>query len=44
MLYTVLKIPVKGVNETFISGKSLKCNRVYKISGVFCHNDMNITF
>ena len=42
MLHTVLKIPVKRINQTFISRQRLKRDRIDKVRGILCHQHMNI--
>ena len=42
MLHTVLKIPVKSINQALISRKCFKCNGIDKIDRILCHQDMNI--
>ena len=42
MLYLKLKIPVKGIHQTFISCESFKSDRIDKIRGILCHQHMNI--
>ena len=44
MLHTVLKIPVKGIHQAFISRQLLKGNGIDKIRGVFRHNHGDVRF
>ena len=43
MLHTVLKIPVKGIHQTFIVGQSFKRNGMDKVCGIFRHDHMDIS-
>ena len=42
MFYLELKIPVKSIHQTFISGQCLKRDRIDKIRGILRHQHMDI--
>lgn len=42
MLHTILKIPVKRINQTFISRQRLKRDRIDKVRGILRHQHMHI--
>ena len=42
VLHTVLKIPVKCINQTLIAGESLKRNRMNEILRILSHQYMDV--
>ena len=42
VLYAELKIPVKCIDQTFVSRERLECDRIDKIRRILRHQDMNI--
>ena len=42
VLHAEFKVPVKGVHQTLIAGKALKCYGVDEIRGIPCHEDMHL--
>ena len=41
MLYTELKVPIKGIHQALVAGQRLKGNGIDEVHGVFRHENVN---